>query len=101
MEPNSFGRWAEQPAYTEPPQTVGSTADHFDFRADDDNYFEQPGNFFRLLSGDEYQRLFENTARAIKGARSITVERHIANCNRADPAYGEGVRRACEALGAL
>ena len=35
------------------------------------------------------------------GARHQTVERHIANCTQADPAYGEGVRKACEALGAL
>ena len=80
---------------------IGSTADHFDFREDDDNYFEQPGNLFRLMTGDEQQRLFENTARAIKGARHETVEKHIENCTQADPAYGEGVRKACEALGAL
>lgn len=53
------------------------------------------------MTGDEQQRLFENTARAIKGARTQTIERHIANCSHADPAYGEGVRTACEALGAL
>jgi len=56
---------------------------------------------FRLMTGDEQQRLFDNTARAIKGARHETVEKHIANCTQADPAYGEGVRKACEALGAL
>jgi catalase len=53
------------------------------------------------MTGDEQQRLFDNTARAIKGARPETVETHIANCTQADPAYGEGVRKACEALGAL
>ena len=53
------------------------------------------------MTGDEQQRLFDNTARAIKGARPETVETHIANCTHADPAYGEGVRKACEALGAL
>ncbi|MGI5499086.1 catalase-related domain-containing protein [Lentzea sp. CA-135723] len=45
--------------------------------------------------------MFDNTARAIKGARRETVERHIAHCAQADPAYGEGVRKACEANGAL
>ena len=73
----------------------------FDFRQDDDNYFEQPGDLFRLMTGEQQQRLFDNTARAIKGARRQTVEKHIANCGRADVAYGEGVRKACEALGAL
>jgi catalase len=101
VEPNNFGRWAEQPAYTDPAQSIGTTADHFDFRADDDNYFEQPGDLFRLMTGEQQQRLFENTARAIKGARHETVETHIANCSQADAAYGEGVRKACEALGAL
>jgi len=101
MEPNSFGRWADQPAYADPPRAIGSVADHFDFREDDDNYFEQPGNLFRLMSGEEQQRLFDNTARAIKGARAVTVNKHIENCTRADPAYGEGVRKACGANGAL
>jgi catalase len=101
VEPNSFGRWAEQPGYANPAESIGSTADHFDFREDDDNYFEQPGDLFRLMTGEEQQRLFDNTARAITGARHETVEKHIANCTQADPAYGEGVRKACEAFGAL
>jgi len=50
------------------------------------------------MSPEEQQRLFANTARAIKGASDATVERHIQNCTLADPAYGEGVRRAIEAL---
>ena len=33
--------------------------------------------------------------------REIIKQRHIANCTKADPAYGEGVRKAIEALGAL
>lgn len=101
IEPNSFGRWSEQPVYAEPPQVIGNTAAHFDFREDDDNYYEQPGNLFRLMAGDEQQRVFENTARAITGARPQTVEKHIENCSQADPAYGEGVRKACQAMGAL
>ncbi|MEV4294103.1 catalase-related domain-containing protein [Microbispora rosea] len=80
---------------------IGSTADHFDFREDDDDYFTQPGDLFRLLTAEEQQRLFDNTARAIKGARPQTVEKHIENCTQADPAYGEGVREACKATGAL
>ncbi|MFD4643464.1 catalase [Lentzea sp. NPDC058436] len=101
VEPNNFGRWAEQPAYAEPSQGVGAVADRFDFREDDSNYYEQPGDLFRLMTGEQQQALFDNTARAIKGARRETVERHIAHCAKADPAYGEGVRKACEAVGAL
>jgi catalase len=42
----------------------------------------------------QQQVLFENTARAIAGASEEVVLRHIENCRRADPAYGEGVARA-------
>ncbi len=98
IEPNSYGRWQEQPAYAEPALGVGASADRFDYREDDDNYFQQPGDLFRLMNADEQQRLFENTARAIDGASQATIERHISNCTKADPAYGEGVRKAIEAL---
>ncbi|WP_420712023.1 catalase-related domain-containing protein [Streptomyces sp. NRRL S-1896] len=101
VEPNNFGRWAEQPGYADPALAIGSTADRFDFREDDDDYFTQPGDLFRLMTAEEQQALFDNTARAIKGARKATVLRHIENCTKADPAYGEGVRKACEAFGAL
>ncbi|MFD6099755.1 catalase [Nocardiopsis flavescens] len=97
IEPNSYGRWQEQPAYAEPPLGVGGTADRFDYREDDANYFEQPGDLFRGMGPEQRQVLFENTARAIDGASRATVERHIANCTQADPAYGEGVRKAIEA----
>lgn len=98
IEPNSYGRWQEQPAYAEPALGVGANADRFDYREDDDNYFQQPGDLFRLMDADEQQRLFANTARAINGASEATIERHISNCTQADPAYGEGVRKAIEAL---
>ena len=96
--PNSYGRLPADPSYREPGIPVGDYADRFDFRADDDNYFEQPGDLFRLMTPVEQQRLFANTARAIDGASQATIERHISNCTKADPAYGEGVRRAIEAL---
>ncbi|MGW3485069.1 catalase [Rhodococcus indonesiensis] len=101
IEPNSYGRFQEQRGYAEPPLTVGGVADRFDYRADDDNYFEQPGILFRNMTAEQQTVLFENTARAITGASVTTIERHIANCTQADPAYGEGVRKACEAIGAL
>lgn len=101
IEPNSYGRFQEQPAYREPTLGVGAVADRFDFREDDDNYFEQPGILFRNMSPEQQTVLFENTARAITGASVATIERHIANCTQADPAYGAGVRKACETLGAL
>ena len=101
IEPNNFGRWAEQPGYADPVQDIGSSADRFDFRAEDQDYFSQPGELFRLMTAEQQQVLFDNTARAIKGARRQTVEQHIENCAKADPAYGAGVRKACEVFGVL
>ncbi|WP_125615233.1 catalase [Specibacter cremeus] len=99
IEPNSYGRWAEQPAYREPAHAIGAVADRFNYREDDANYFEQPGILFReKMTEEQRQVLFENTARAIDGASPATIERHIHNCTQADPAYGEGVRKAIEAL---
>src|SRR5690625_1088785 len=96
--PNSYGRLEADPSYREPSQAVGDVADRFNYREEDSNYYEQPGDLFRLMTPEEQQRLFANTARAMNGASEATIERHIRNCSLADPAYGEGVRRAVEAL---
>ncbi|MDT0203599.1 catalase [Nocardioides sp. AE5] len=98
--PNSYGHFGDQLSAKEPALAVGDVADRWNYRADDDNYFEQPGDLFRLMDEAAQKRLFANTARAINGASQATVERHIANCTQADPAYGAGVRAAIEALAA-
>ncbi len=92
-EPNSYGEWQEQPDYREPPLTIEGAADHWNHREDTD-YYSQVRVLFRLMTPDEQQRLFENTARSIGGAPRDIQERHIANCMNADPAYGKGVAKA-------
>lgn len=92
--PNSKGAWlgqGETPA--EPPLRLEGAAAHWDHRVDDD-YYEQPGNLFRLMRPGQQQLLFENTARAMGDARDEVKQRHIDNCRRADPAYGAGVAAA-------
>ncbi|MGA2727225.1 MAG: catalase [Terracidiphilus sp.] len=96
-EPNRYGEWQEQPDYSEPPLAINGDAQRFDFREDDDDYYSQPGNLFRMFTQAEKQRLFENTARAIGAASQVVRDRHVANCTKADPAYGEGVAEALEA----
>ena len=97
-EPNRHGEWQEQPNYSEPPLAINGDAQKFDFREDDDDYYSQPGNLFRMFSLEEKQRLFENTARALGPASKEVRDRHVANCTKADPAYGEGVAKALEAF---
>ena len=92
-EPNSKGEWQQQPDFSEPPLAIEGAADHWDHRADND-YYSQPGNLFRLMTPEKQKLLFENTARSVGGASKEIQQRHIANCTKADPAYGAGVAAA-------
>ena len=92
-EPNNKGEWQEQPDFSEPPLAIEGAADHWNHREDDD-YYSQPGNLFRLMTPAQQQVLFENTARSVGGASVDVQKRHIANCTKADPAYGAGVAKA-------
>jgi catalase len=93
-EPNSNGTWQEQPEFAEPPLALEGDAERYDYRADDEDYYTQPGLLFRLMSPAQQQTLFENTARAMGDASEEVKLRHIGNCLKADPAYGEGVAAA-------
>jgi catalase len=85
--------WQEQPEFREPPQSLEGAADHWNHREDTDCY-SQPGALFRLMTPAQQQVLFENTARSVGGAPREIQIRHIGNCLKADPAYGEGVAKA-------
>ncbi len=93
-EPNSYGEWQEQPEFLEPPLPLQGAADHWSHREDDDDYYSQPGALFRMMSPEQKKVLFENTARAMGDAPKEVKIRHIGNCMKADPAYGEGVAGA-------
>ncbi len=92
--PNSYGEWQESPEVMEPPLKINGDATHWDFREDDNNYYEQPGKLFNLMSPEQQQVLFENTARNFEEAEEFIKVRYIASCYKADPAYGEGVAKA-------
>ena len=93
-EPNSFGKWQEQPEYREPPLELSGAAQRWNFREDDSDYYTQTGHLFNLMSPDQQRVLFENTARAMNGVPEFIKLRHIEHCMKADPAYGEGVAAA-------
>jgi len=94
-EPNSQGQWQEQPDFSEPSLALSGAADRWNHR-DDDDYFSQPGELFRLMSQAQQQVLFDNTARAMAGVCAEIQQRHIAHCHQADPEYGAGVERALQ-----
>ena len=93
-EPNSYGKWQEQPEFKEPPLAIRGDAYQWNFREDDSDYYTQPGLLFRLMTPAQQQVLFENTARAMGDAAKEIKIRHIGNCLKADPAYGKGVADA-------
>ncbi len=93
-EPNSYGKWQEQPGYKEPPLELNGAGDHWNHREDNDDYYSQPGDLFRLMNDSQKQALFDNTARAMGDAPKDIKIRHIGNCMKADPAYGNGVAAA-------
>lgn len=93
-EPNGYGEWQEQPEFRESALSLEGAADHWDHRADDNDYYTQPGNLFRMLSAEQQQALFENTARAMGDAPEEIKIRHMGNCTKADPDYGAGLAKA-------
>ncbi|MFC5698021.1 catalase [Pseudomonas sp. GCM10022186] len=91
--PNSQGIWEDSQELAEPPLPLEGDAAYWDHRVDDDHY-EQPGKLFRLMTPAQQQLLFDNTARAMGDAPLEVKQRHVANCTKADPAYGAGVAKA-------
>jgi catalase len=96
--PNSFGEWTDRKDLNEPSLAIDGAAAHWDQSVVEDHY-QQPGDLFRKMNAAQRQQLFDNTARQVGGAARQIQERHVANCTKADPAYGAGVARALAELG--
>ncbi|MDA7962962.1 MAG: catalase [Gammaproteobacteria bacterium] len=92
-EPNSSGEWQQQPEYAEPPLALSGAAERWNHREDED-YFSQAGDLFRVMRPEQQQALFENTVRSLEGVSEDVQQRHIDHCTRADPAYGAGLAKA-------
>ena len=92
-EPNSFGEWLEQQEYAEPETELCAKVRHHNHREDDD-YYSQPRELFRLMSVEQKELLFANTARNMGDAPENIKLRHIDNCSKVDPEYGKGVASA-------
>jgi catalase len=95
-EPNRFNGPKEDPSVAEPPLKISGDADRYNHRIGNDDY-TQPGNLFRLFTADEKQRLFSNIATAMSGVPQFIIDRQLAHFDKADPAYGAGVRAALAA----
>ncbi len=93
-EPNSYGEWKDSPELKEPPLAIHGEAYSYNEREYDSDYYKQPGDLFRLMTPAQQQVLFENTGRAMGDSELFIKQRHVRNCYKADPAYGEGIAKA-------
>jgi catalase len=77
----------------DPALALAGAAGRFDTRASDDHW-TQAGDLFRLMPDDAKQRLCANIAGAMASVPDEIRQRQLAHFDRADPAYGAGVRTA-------
>lgn len=90
-QPNSYGGPVDDPSVKEPPLGISGNADHYDHWADNEDYWTQPGNLYRLMSPEEKARLIGNLVQAMQGVPHEIQLRQVRHFYKADPAYGEGV----------
>ena len=63
----------------------------WDYRADDNDYYTQAGDLYRLLSAEEKERLCQNIKEAMEGVDVKIKKLQIEHFKKADPAYGKRV----------
>ena len=73
----------------------GATGRYDERGASDD--FTQAGNLFRLMPAQARQNLFDNLAGPLSQVNTEIQARQLAHFDKADPAYGAGVRAALAA----
>jgi catalase len=89
-EPNSFGGPAQDASYRERPRMISGTVDRHNHRNEND-YYTQPGNLFRLMPKDAQQRLISNIVGNLGQTPKHIQELQMTHFYKADPDYGEGV----------
>jgi catalase len=77
----------------DPGWALNGVAGRYDGRGKEDD-FTQAGNLFRILSAAEQQKLFDNLAGPLSQVSDEILQRQLGHFDKADPAYGAGVRAA-------
>jgi catalase len=91
-EPNSFGGPTQDAAYIERPKMVSGTVARHNHR-DENDYYTQPGNLFRLMPKDAKERLIKNIVGSLKETPRHIQELQVQHFYKADPDYGTGVAK--------
>lgn len=77
---------------------LSGIAGRYDERGQSDD-FTQAGNLFRLLPAAEKQNLFNNLSGPLSQVNADILARQLGHFDKADPAYGAGVRAALKLRG--
>lgn len=95
-EPNSYGEWADDNSFTEPPLIMDGAMYRYEPKANrTDNTYYQAGDLYRLMNEEQKRALIDNTARNIAEVTDNIKYRHLAHCYLADIDYG---MRLCQVL---
>lgn len=68
-----------------------SAIDAWDYRAEDSDYYTQPGDLYRLMSAEEKERLCKTIAGTMLKVDEKIVKAQMVHFNKADPAYGKRI----------
>ena len=83
----------------EPPLALNGAAGRYDGRGTEDD-FTQAGNLFRRMTAQEKLSLCSNLAGPLSQVDADILQRQLGHFDKADPAYGAGVRAALREQGA-
>jgi len=92
-EPNSFNGPAEDHSVEEPPMRISGNIGRYEDQ-DQLGDYQQAGDLFRLFDDGQKTRLFQNITEAMQGVSKHIIEKQLAHFDKADPAYGMGIRDA-------
>ncbi|MGG7072967.1 catalase [Campylobacter sp. 9BO] len=92
-EPNSYGGHAENKTFLEPDLAVGSVAQRFNHREDED-YYSQPRALFNLMNAEQKEALFNNLAASMQGVERFIIDRTLGHFEKICPEYANGVKKA-------
>ncbi|MGG7047761.1 MULTISPECIES: catalase [unclassified Campylobacter] len=92
-EPNSYGGHAENKTFLEPDLAVGSVAQRFNHREDED-YYSQPRALFNLMNTEQKEALFNNLAASMQGVERFIIDRALGHFEKICPEYANGVKKA-------
>lgn len=96
--PSIFNDYAEDSKAIEPPLHIqeGNVITRYNHRDDDNDYYSQAGDLYRLMNASQKEVLCQNIKEAMEGVPVDIQRRQIEHFTKADAAYG---KRVAELLG--